>query len=188
MRSAYLSVCPAILPPPHGSFFFLSSCAAGHGAPSYRAARNGSLARLRALARGPKRHARSTILFPRQAPGALPTRVYAQHFLSQPDGNFCFAYPSARPKTARPQHDSFSPADPTHSAHLTLCPAVFSPPIGNFFVCLILPRGPKRHARCPRPAARSGTLGRPRALARGSKQHARSVVFFLRLAPRPPPT
>ena len=61
-------MCPAILPPPHGSFFFLSSCAAGHGAPSYRAARNGSLARLRALARGPKRHARSTILFLRQAP------------------------------------------------------------------------------------------------------------------------
>ena len=61
-------MCPAILPPPHGSFFFLSSCAAGHGAPSYRAARNGSLARLRALARGPKRHARSTILFLWQAP------------------------------------------------------------------------------------------------------------------------
>ena len=89
-RSAYLSVCPAILPPPHGSFFFLSSCAAGHGAPSYRAARNGSLARLRALARGPKRHARSTILFLRQAP---PPR---------PDGNSCVSHPTARPEMARP--------------------------------------------------------------------------------------
>ena len=99
--------------------------------------------------------------------------------------SFCFSYPSARPETARPRHDSFSPADSTHSAHLALYHVVFSPPIGNF-VFPILARGPK--AARPLPAARSGTLGRLRAVARGSKQHARSMIFFLRLAPRPSPT
>ena len=126
-------MCPAILPPPHGSFFFLSSCAAGHGAPSYRAARNGSLARLRALARGPKRHARSTILFLRQAP------------------------PPCRTGT---------------------------------LVYLILPRGPKWHARCSRPdtacplsfallrAARNGTLA-ARGLARWTLFIPYMFVFML---------
>ena len=75
----------------------------------------------------------------------------------------------AQLETARSRRNSFSPAGPTRSAHLTLCPAVFPRRAGTF-AFLILARGPKRHARCPQPetarwlgfallrAARNGTL------------------------------
>ena len=84
----------------------------------------------------------------------------------------------ARPETARPQHDTFSPADPP------------PPRRTGTLVYLVLPRGPKWHARCSRPdtacplsfallrAARNGTLA-ARGLARWTLFISYMFVFML---------